>query len=612
MSTQRYVPGQGMCNLGVQLKNIGPAGPIGATGPQGVTGPQGNPGGPTGATGPTGMTGSTGPIGSTGPAGPTGAAATGSTGATGPAGSTGPAGAGVTGATGPQGNTGPAGSTGPTGAGVTGATGPQGNTGPQGSTGPQGIAGATGPQGSTGAQGSTGPQGNTGPQGSTGPQGVTGPTGVTQMGNVLRVDRVYGNDSTATIGGLPYATINAAITAATAAGTPLTIWVLPGTYTLSSSITVPTGCSMRGLSVQTCLIQLTGVAAPTTMITMGSNTRIEDLTINLTSSGHYALTGIEFPGTTTTTAKLRTCVLTVDNSAASSAGTSNVYGINCSGTGTLGPGSFSFNSIKGSTINVLSDGGGNKRGIIVTNTNIVSSRDTNIYVAAPPTNSAFTGLYVGVETNDPALTGSIQLRSTTIGVVKATGLQTYTASDILQTTPSTIVNPAYLASAGIQVGPGVDLVTKSAGSKPFSTFIYPTTIYYGLKGLLRTGINANTLAYMWPGTQASTNNVFPDATIPAAFYRIQQPSILSGLSATMLALPTGGDTVTIYVRRTPVGGAIADVPAFLVSFTSTSPNSQAYYDSSQDFNSGDYLHLAIIYTGNNNAATDISVQLDMF
>jgi hypothetical protein len=42
MSMQRYVPGQGMCNLGVQFKNIGPAGPPGATGPQGISANRGN------------------------------------------------------------------------------------------------------------------------------------------------------------------------------------------------------------------------------------------------------------------------------------------------------------------------------------------------------------------------------------------------------------------------------------------------------------------------------------------------------------------------------------------------------------------------------------------
>jgi hypothetical protein len=71
-----------------------------------------------------------------------------------------------------------------------------------------------------------------------------------------------------------------------------------------------------------------------------------------------------------------------------------------------------------------------------------------------------------------------------VGTVRPTVGQTYTASDILQTNPSTVVNPAYLASAGIQIGPGVDLVTKTAGGAPFSTYTYPTTIFYGCRNTI--------------------------------------------------------------------------------------------------------------------------------
>lgn len=127
---QRYVPGQGMCDLGVQFKNIGPpgsAGPTGSTGPAGISGDAAN----TGATGPTG--------------------------------------AGVTGATGPTGISGDATNT--------GATGPTGNTGSTGNTGNTGPTGLQGPIGNTGVTGNTGPIGNTGSTGSTGDTGNTGPPG---------------------------------------------------------------------------------------------------------------------------------------------------------------------------------------------------------------------------------------------------------------------------------------------------------------------------------------------------------------------------------------------------------------------------------------------------
>ena len=368
----------------------------------------------------------------------------------------------------------------------------------------------------------------------------------TIRGNVAIVDALYGNNGTASIGGLPYRTVDAAVSAVSSGQT---VYILPGTYTLSSGITIPSGVSIRGMSLQTCTVQMLNVTTATTLITMGENTRLEDLTLRLTSVGHYTLTGIVFGGTTSTTAKLRTCVLTVDNSGANNTGTSNVSGIICNGTGTLGAASFSFNSLKGSTINVLSNGLGNKRGILISGHNIVTTRDLNVYVAEP-TSGASSGSYVGVETNDVAIgdkTGSIELRSTTVGVVTPSVGDSYSASDILQTTPANITDPTYLASAGIQVGPGVDLVTKSAGGKGFSTYNYPTTVFYGIKG----NSSAATSGFLWPGTQTANAGSYPDPGIPAAYYRVQQPCILSGLSVGLNNSPGAGKTQTIAVYYTP-------------------------------------------------------------
>ena len=445
----------------------------------------------------------------------------------GPQGPVGPA------AIGPVGNTGSAGATGPTGRGCRGPTGPSG--GPTGETGP------------TGPTGETGPAGETGPTGPTGETGPVGPAGISSLGNTAVVDAVYGNDSTASVGGLPYLTIEAAVDDVTDGQT---VWILPGTYNLSSGITIKDGTSIRGLSLQTVIIQMLDVLANTTLITMGERCRLEDVTLKLTSSGHYTLKGIVFGGTSSVTSKLRTSVLNVDNFASSVGGTSNVYGVEASGTGTLTSESFSFNCLKGSTINVRSNGGGNKRGILVSGTNIVTTRDLNIYIA-PPNNAASIGSYVGVETNytgiDP-VPGSIQMRATTIGSSLPTGTQSFTSSDILQTTPATISDPTYLASNGIQVGPGTDLVTKSAGNKGFSTYVYPSIIYYGLRGNINS---APAGGWLWPGTTAVSAGVFPDSGTPPPFFRIQQPSIISGISGALNVSPNAGN-VTLSVQYQPI------------------------------------------------------------
>jgi hypothetical protein len=210
------------------------------------------------------------------------------------------------------------------------------------------------------------------------------------------------------------------------------------------------------------------------------------------------------------------------------------------------------------------------------------------------------------------------LRTTTVGCVYPKATDNYKASDILQTTPTTITDPTYLASSGIQIGPGVDLVTKSAGDKGFSTYIYPTILYYGLKGNIISGANPGATAWCWPGTQAFLNapggaGIFPDTTTnPKAFFRIQQPTLVSGLSATLGTLPTVSDTVVLTVAYTPGGTGTYATTLFTITFTSTSPNSQQVYNLSTRLNTGDYLHLQLYYTGANVGTGDLSCQIDLF
>ena len=269
---------------------------------------------------------------------------------------------------------------------------------------------------------------------------------------------------------------------------------------------------------------------------------------------------------------------------------------------------------------MYSNGGGNKRGIIVTNVNTASTRDLNVYVARPTTATGSTGTYVCVETKDTNNLGSIQLRSTTVGTQQPGGGHTYIASDILQTNPTTITDPAYLASPGIQLGPGVDLVTKTAGGKGFSSYTYPTTLFYGALGTLRSSGIGVTGGYLWPGTVTVHSSggqftQYPDTTTPPPRYRAQQPLILSGMMVNVVTAPGGtptASTTTIKVRKTPVGGTIADTVYTLILSGTTTTLSK--YDASVNFAAGDLLHVFVSYTdgSQNNATHDLTVQLDCF
>ena len=324
------------------------------------------------------------------------------------------------------------------------------------------------------------------------------------LGNVLRVDGMNGVDSTASIGGLPYATIEAALSAAT---TGTTVWIMPGTYNISASTTaglvIPDGVSIRGVSTQTVIINyncsLNGGAAFTAGNTAtGSGVRIEDITLNVTAQGDVSVIGILVPYPDIT--KIRTCVINVNasttvNSArfayGLSASTASVAGrsmtsINANGVPTAKM--FSFNTVKGTTINVFSNGcsgsTGARRGILVSASTCVTCRDANIFIGAPTGANPGTGSYVGVETNDATNSiATVQLRNCSIGscvdsLLANTGL--FTASDVLQTTPNTVTPGT--TKTGIILGAGTDLITKNAGGRPLTATTFPQTLSYNLKG----------------------------------------------------------------------------------------------------------------------------------
>ena len=532
--------------------------------------------------------------------------------------------------------------------------------------------------------------------------GGTGGAGTTAsplMGNTIVVDQVNGNDATGTVNGLPFQTVNAAVTYMGTIVLPaggVTCWILPGTYALSAGITIPNTCSLRGLSLQTTRLTWAASApgATATMLTMGENTRVEDLSLTLTSTNATTnLVGIATPGNASVTSKLETSLLTVDNSTLAVGTTTNVYGVLCSGAGVLGPATFSFNMLKGSTINVKSNGAGNKFGIFMPSTSAseISTRDVNIYVAAPTTATS-TGLYVGVYTDN--VNSQVQVRTSSVsgapypavalklpvvlrtdvntvlngtpviqgiplvagnrvlvaaqaagvdngiyvvaagawtraldyaagtaalgayvfvdggtyvhtgwecttvgnvGAVALTFVQRYAGGDILQNAPQ-----AGFGTNGIQIGPGTDLITRTACNHPFTTFVTPTTLDYGLQGNVNDAVR-----YYWPGVQTAG-----DAT--QVFYRFQQKSIVQGMSINMRVAPGGANTVVVTVLKSTTGVVGSGVPTGMTATVSGANTSANNYIVSVDFAQGEYLAVQTDGIPVAGAAADMLIELDIF
>ena len=519
------------------------------------------------------------------------------------------------------------------------------------------------------------------------------------MGNTIIVDAVNGNDATGAVNGLPFLTVNAAVTYLTGLATVpaggITIWVLPGTYALSAGITVRDGCSLRGLSLQTTRLTWAASApgATATMLTMGENTRVEDLSLTLTSANATTnLVGIALPGTTSVNSKLRTSVVTVDNSGLAVGTTTNVYAVLCSGAGVLGPATFSFNCLKGSTLNVKSNGAGNKFGIYMPSSSAsqISTRDINIYVAAPTTATS-TGLYVGIYTDNDnsqvqirtsSVAGSpypatnlklpVRITATTnivlngtyvlqgsllvagdrvlataqaagvdngiyvvaagawtraldmaagsaalgaytftgegtnihtgwecttvgnVGAVALTFVQRYAGGDVLQNAPQ-----ASGGTNGIQIGPGTDLVTRTACTHPFTTYVTPTTLVYSLKGAI-----PNATVYLWTGLQS-----LGDAT--QVFYRFQQKTIMQGIFVNVRTAAGVGNSFTVTILKSTTGVPGSGVPTEMTVTLSGAALSAGNFLTSVDF--GQYEYLAVqLFSSSPGASQDLVVELDLF
>ena len=439
--------------------------------------------------------------------------------------------------------------------GAIGATGP---------TGAIGAIGATGPTGAIGAIGATGPTGAIGATGATGATGAIGPTGPTDAaalsGNTLVVDTIYGDDATGDRSGTPYATVNAAVTDALSGDL---IFLRPGNHDLTTGIVVPTGVAIRGASLAVSKLRMLGVVASTDLVTMGVSTRLEDVTLELTSAQHVALRGIVFPGTTVLTAKVRTTALLVDNLAASGAGTSAVTGVHSVGTAT---GVEGVDALRACTITVRSNGNGAKRGILVdTNANGMSVRDVNVVLTS---GGGGAGTYIGIETNHAG--------ASFVGRLLSVNAPTADVSRTLGT---------------LQLG-AANLVNSNANGLGFTTVLQSTIIVFADPG----GLPSGTSRFFRPGTEAVTTTEVK--------LRVSQKSLLRAIFVRAVVGPGGAIVDTFIVRKNGVDTAM--------TVTLTGAQTSNIRDNvSVTFAAGDDISIRV-QTGAGTATQDVVVQIELF
>jgi len=251
------------------------------------------------------------------------------------------------------------------------------------------------------------------------------------FGNVIRVDWLNGNDATATVtNGFPYKTItgamNAISTSAIASSVnPVVVWVMPGIYNETvtmqkyvSLIGMTQGAGAEAAPTAGVIIQQLNVTSTTTLITMADYSRLENVSLNLTTttSNQINLTGISFPSTNTSsaTARVQSVTLTINRASTFANGGENTYGIFSQSTGIP---LLEVPVVRDCTIYVINNASVKSNtgyGIYLnpaSNTQGLTVQDCNINLASPSkTQSPFACLAVVTGTcyvSDSTITGSV-------------------------------------------------------------------------------------------------------------------------------------------------------------------------------------------------------------
>jgi hypothetical protein len=407
------------------------------------------------------------------------------------------------------------------------------------------------------------------------------------FGNVLRVDAVYGSDTLGAVGTYPFLTISKALSVATAGQL---VQIMPGTYTQTADLTVPSSVAIRGAGTQSVLIQRLNATTSATMLTLGSNCRIEDVTLTLTSStavtAGAVYTAVTVDDGNIPSAKLRTMVINVTNNNPSG----SCVGLLTTGNSTSPSIVTSADTIRGSTINLNTSGqqGGYAECIRVAGSNRTSARDTNLFVTG--TNCSGTQL-IACETISA---GYLDLRASILSASgDATSYTNCSMAEISQTNPSSEIVLSYTR-----------LQYHSANSFGFTSAQIPTNIVFGIFDTNNwTAGDFTSNYYLLPGTMKRVDAIV-DPTKTAPFV-IEQECILRGVYLSANA-SLGASVMTLNVYHMDP----ASTPVFSLSLTgsltSTSNNSKSY-----TFHNGDLMYVSINGDGSTPPTTLRSFQVNI-
>lgn len=332
------------------------------------------------------------------------------------------------------------------------------------------------------------------------------------FGNIARVDKIWGNNDTATLNGAPFLTIGAAL-AVTAPGD--VVWIGPGTY--NETITIPAGVIVTGISHAAVIIQAMDVTQATDLVTLGEGAVLQQATLLMSSDLDVQMRGVVHSGTLPYGGSTLYNVNIFIDSNFPGAGTSNVYAVHFTGDAD----NSAPDAIFGGLINVNVAGTGQRVRWIYIDSAALVEVTSAIGMVLGGTNS------IALEVNNAGA-------NLAVGAGAAGG----TTADISRT-------------AGLLQITAIYLVNSTANNLGFTNLLFPQTFTWAEPD---TPIGPPGIFYLRPGTGEATS--FP------TLLHLFQKGLAYAMSVHALVPPGIGEftTFTLQVNgeNTPLAITLTD------------------------------------------------------
>ena len=343
------------------------------------------------------------------------------------------------------------------------------------------------------------------------------------------------------------------------------VYILPGTYQITSTVTIPAGISIIGVDKKTTILNMTVTSANTMFICNAANISIQSITLNMnsvTNSANMKVIELQSNGNTFF---IDNVIINVDNSTTTTA--SDVYGIYSTHTQGMTTDSL-FHCFE----------------LIV----YISSSSTGIKrcVYHNPSGSTLADLHFEscqmFVTNNGAGTDNICVETAGANSpeLQLTNcfLQSSSSKEISQTT------------GRILLGKGTVLYNAGANGFTFDFFGSANNWCFSDDGTTNAGTR-----YFYRGVATSSNNLVP--------YRINKATCVLNMHVNVRVAPGAGESLVFTLMKNSVATALTCT----VANTATTAEDVTH---SIQFAIGDLLGLRCVSSGNN--AADIIIQIDLY